>query len=616
MVQAASAQELSAIFQLLRAGDAPAAFQRAQRLVRQSPQWAAAVHLLGLAARDLGNLSEAEDYMRRSLAMAGVAGRERAEYANNLANLLRGSGYHAQAEALYRDALAHHDLPQSRVGLARVLLDMDQAEAAVVLLRALPAAHRNLTSRLLLSEALAHSGQRQAALDELLARAEGMPAEDSRFALMLASRLMAVGRFEEAQAKLNPLFATPAAISAYLAGVDLRLLLRDWEAARALLAEGVARFPDEAPLLTRYSAVLWMLGDSRYFADELRAALARRPQDRALRLGLASLLRNAGHLEEALSLLEHDLDQLGKDGERWAVMAGVALDLERMETAERAVRAALASAPEHELVRERAALHALATGAAEEALSHTAWMINARPLGQMGWALRVLALRLANRDEWRRIADPAQVCGTARVEPPAGYGSFASFNAALAASLRRLHTLQAHPLVNSVREGTQIEIEPETERDPVIRAFFAAIQPAIAGYIQSMPAHATHPLFARRQRGYRLNGCWSVRLSGSGGHHVNHVHPRGWISSAYYVEVPPQIPASGERAGWLGFGGAPLPDARTDPSLRSTAWVRPEVGTLALFPSYQWHGVAPFPGVGERLTLAFDILPTGGAVDA
>ena len=76
MVQAASAQELSAIFQLLRAGDAPAAFQRAQRLVRQSPQWAAAVHLLGLAARDLGNLSEAEDYMRRSLAMAGVAGRE------------------------------------------------------------------------------------------------------------------------------------------------------------------------------------------------------------------------------------------------------------------------------------------------------------------------------------------------------------------------------------------------------------------------------------------------------------------------------------------------------------------------------------------------------------
>lgn len=613
MVQVASAQELSAIFQLLRTGDAPAAFQRAQRLVRQMPNWAAAVHLVGLAARDLGKLSEAEDYMRRSLSMEGVAGRERAEYANNLANLLRSSGYYSQAQALYRDALVHHDLPQSRLGLARVLLDLDQAESAVLLLRSLPAAHRNLTSRLLLSEALALSGQRQAALDELLARAAGAPAEDTRFALMFASRLMAVGRFEEAQAHLDPLFATPAAVSAYLASVDLRLLLRDWEGARGLLAEGVARFPDDGPLLTRYASVLWMLGDSRYFADELRAALARRPQDRALRLGLASLLRNAGFGEEALAVLEQDLDAASKDAERWAVIAGVALDLERMDSAERAVRAALASAPEQELVRERATLHALATGAAEEALTHSAWMINARPLGQMGWALRALALRLANREEWRRIADPAQVCGTARVEPPPGYRDLMSFNAALAASLRRLHRLQAHPLVNSVRDGTQIEIEPDTERDPVIRAFFAAIQPAIAGYIQAMPAHATHPLFSRRQRGYRLNGCWSVRLSGMGGHHVNHVHPRGWISSAYYVEVPPQIPASSERAGWLAFGGAPLPHSLTDPSLRASAWVRPEIGTLALFPSYQWHGVTPFPGVGERLTLAFDILPTGGA---
>ncbi|NBR18165.1 MAG: hypothetical protein EBT81_09930, partial [Gammaproteobacteria bacterium] len=38
-------------------------------------------------------------------------------------------------------------------------------------------------------------------------------------------------------------------------------------------------------------------------------------------------------------------------------------------------------------------------------------------------------------------------------------------------------------------------------------------------------------------------------------------------------------------------------------------WVQPEVGRLALFPSYQWHGVESFPGRDERLTIAFDAVP-------
>ena len=38
-------------------------------------------------------------------------------------------------------------------------------------------------------------------------------------------------------------------------------------------------------------------------------------------------------------------------------------------------------------------------------------------------------------------------------------------------------------------------------------------------------------------------------------------------------------------------------------------WVEPAVGRLALFPSYQWHGVEAFPGEGERMTVAFDVVP-------
>jgi hypothetical protein len=45
------------------------------------------------------------------------------------------------------------------------------------------------------------------------------------------------------------------------------------------------------------------------------------------------------------------------------------------------------------------------------------------------------------------------------------------------------------------------------------------------------------------------------------------------------------------------------------PGLGPISWVQPQVGHLALFPSYQWHGVEPFPGDGERMTVAFDIVP-------
>ena len=37
--------------------------------------------------------------------------------------------------------------------------------------------------------------------------------------------------------------------------------------------------------------------------------------------------------------------------------------------------------------------------------------------------------------------------------------------------------------------------------------------------------------------------------------------------------------------------------------------VKPEAGTLVLFPSYMWHGTIPFHSQQPRLTVAFDLLP-------
>jgi hypothetical protein len=101
-----------------------------------------------------------------------------------------------------------------------------------------------------------------------------------------------------------------------------------------------------------------------------------------------------------------------------------------------------------------------------------------------------------------------------------------------------------------------------------------------------------------------MASCWSVRLF-AGGHHVNHIHAGGWISSAYYVDVPHEIAETKNRAGWLKFGE---PNLET-PGCTPDHFVKPRPGLLVLFPSYMWHGTVPFEGA-ERLSAAFDIIPS------
>jgi hypothetical protein len=96
-----------------------------------------------------------------------------------------------------------------------------------------------------------------------------------------------------------------------------------------------------------------------------------------------------------------------------------------------------------------------------------------------------------------------------------------------------------------------------------------------------------------------------VRLRPNG-YHANHVHPRGWLSSAFYVALPDAVEDERTRAGWLKFGE---PGPPTRPALPPEHFVKPEPGLLALFPSYLWHGTVPFGGDEPRLSIAFDVVP-------
>jgi hypothetical protein len=120
-----------------------------------------------------------------------------------------------------------------------------------------------------------------------------------------------------------------------------------------------------------------------------------------------------------------------------------------------------------------------------------------------------------------------------------------------------------------------------------------------------MPEDPTHPLYRRKTGNYKFTGSWSVRLNDSG-FHVSHVHPEGWISSAYYAEVPDTVANSPTKDGWIKFGEPPFAIPGAD---SAEPWFAPKPGWLALFPSYMWHGTNPIHGKAHRMTIPFDAVP-------
>ena len=130
-----------------------------------------------------------------------------------------------------------------------------------------------------------------------------------------------------------------------------------------------------------------------------------------------------------------------------------------------------------------------------------------------------------------------------------------------------------------------------------------SIDEAVLAYVQGFSARDRHP-FLSRLTGKVLNaGSWSSRLHDRG-FHANHVHPAGWISSAYYVALPDAV--TREKEGWLKFGEPPA-EMKLDAHVRH--FVEPKQGRLVLFPSYMWHGTVPFTSSQSRTTVAFDVLP-------
>ena len=174
----------------------------------------------------------------------------------------------------------------------------------------------------------------------------------------------------------------------------------------------------------------------------------------------------------------------------------------------------------------------------------------------------------------------------------------------LKADLEALHRYRAHPFQQSVRGGGQLPLNAREMARPAIHALFEKFNETVRRHLARLGT-GTDPFRSRNTGRFVQAGAWSVRLS-SGGYHTDHVHQRGWLSSAFYVAVPSVMKPEAARAGWLRLG---KPGITTQPQLAADFHVKPQPGKLVLFPSYMWHGVEPFESDEPRLTVAFDAVP-------
>ncbi len=226
------------------------------------------------------------------------------------------------------------------------------------------------------------------------------------------------------------------------------------------------------------------------------------------------------------------------------------------------------------------------------------------PNNQYLFALSATLKRLQNQD-YDVLYDYERFVKTYDLEPPDGFSSIADFNMALSDTLDQLHKFKDAPLNQSLRGGTQTDVELSVLAHPIIQAYFKMLERPINEYMNEIGQRPDHPLTQRNTGRFRINGSWSIRLKPNG-HHVNHVHPKGWISSCYYVEVPEIVGlGTANNEGWIKFGEPGIPGLTLD----AEKFVQPQNGRLVLFPSYIWHGTVPFSGTQSRLTLPFDAVP-------
>lgn len=223
-------------------------------------------------------------------------------------------------------------------------------------------------------------------------------------------------------------------------------------------------------------------------------------------------------------------------------------------------------------------------------------------------AFKAIALRdLGNVEAACELDDLDRFVMPLTIDAPEGFADICAFNQAMAAHVMSHPTLTSSPTAHATRQGFhsgELLSAPRGPFDP----FHQIIIDAFQRYRRQFIGEAANPFLDQCPETFEVS-VWGVVMNESG-HQVPHIHPAAWLSGVYYVEVPSSINDDAmEHAGWIEFGRPP--DDIHAQHVPVTKLFQPEAGKMLLFPSHFYHRTLPLSGDQRRISVAFDIMPTG-----
>lgn len=342
-----------------------------------------------------------------------------------------------------------------------------------------------------------------------------------------------------------------------------------WPDAAASFGRALDIAPDDAEAAFSLGLALTRQARLADAAAAFRRAVAANPDHGAAMAELAGCLGELGELDEAIALQQRALGLAPDEPNYWANLGLLSLRRRDWGRAVEALDAALGRQPWH--------VPALANkGVALFEGGHDA-----------------AAAGLIDLDG---LIETAEFALPAGVDP-----------GALARALAGHRSRVWQPSDTTTRAGAQTGNLID-DPDPTIAAFIAAYTARIERFVTSRTPDPTRPFLARIPSGWRYS-IWATILDRDG-HQAPHLHPAGWLSGVYYLEVPQPVMSEDNhrRQGWIEFGAPGYGIEPVRPPL--VRRIRPEPGKLVMFPSYLFHRTIPLADVGRRISIAFDLIPT------
>jgi tetratricopeptide (TPR) repeat protein len=576
-------------------------------LLGDFPEEHDALQLMGALRRSQGRNDEAEDFYRRSLAVRP----DQPHVNHNLGNLLYVLGRFDEAATQQREAIRQKS---------------NYVEA-------------HLALGLALSMLREHAAAEKSFRDALRIQPNMMFAKQS-----LAATLNDLDRPKEAETILRQALAIgsrdPRQIAAFEHNLGVSMKKQEkFDAALRLFDSAQAKVPDMHMVDYNRGSTLQQMGRMEEAVLCYRRALARDPLDMKAHRDLNGLLYRLGRDDEFLRSFD-EVAPLYPDFGSLPLFKGNFLFMkEDFEGAREQFERAARLLPDHVMPHDGLGMIYARTGDFEAAIAEHEAAVRMEPINANAWrnfaetliragdgkkavevaekaielepdnqgALAVwsVALRTIGDSRDEILNDYESFVQVFELPPPDGYTSMEAFNRDLDAYLDRLHRDKRECIDQTLRGGTQTLDALFGKGHDLIDRLQARIDEAVALYISKLKDDGSHPLLRRRNANFKYATSWSSRLHDCG-FHTNHVHPKGWISSAYYIAVPDAVADTKAKEGWIQFGVPQFDAGLKDPVRRVE---QPATGKLVLFPSYMWHGTVPFHSQQSRTTIAFDVVP-------